>query len=345
MSETSKVRKLNSLRGIASLIVIVSHYSNATGIWGRKLGEGAGQLGVMLFFMLSAFLITYLYFDLPPTKKNIKNYLISRIARIAPLFLLVVIGSFIYKHYLCSPFGDYAYNISGFDSLLVHLLLFHGDSVLWSIQPEIFFYIFFIFAWLLSFYFPKIVLLCTALISILSLIFFSSEKFLKLNFLGFQFETCFFQVFPLFAVGLFFGYLFRKWKPPRKFCNHFFVLCLAIIPILFPNIFLEITGHFHNMWGDPLVLFCLSLVFFSIVFLVPSGNIFLENRLGDTLGSISFSLYLLHYPLLRILKENGILNGFYGAILFFSLSIFISFLTYMFYELPMRSLIRSYAIE
>jgi peptidoglycan/LPS O-acetylase OafA/YrhL len=341
MALNFKIRKLNSLRGLASLIVIISHYSNETGLWGRKLGDGAGQFGVMLFFMLSAFLITYLYFDLPPTRTSIKNYVIARIARIAPLFLFVVISSFIYKYYFSYPLGDYSYNIQDFDSLIAHLLLFRGDAVLWSIQPEIYFYIFFAFVWFISTYFPKFVLLSILFFTTLSFVFVSTAKFTKLTLLGFHFETSFFKTFPYFAVGFIFGYLFKKWQPPRKLCSHFFVLTLCIIPILFPHVFSDITGYSHKMWGDIMVLACVSFVFFSILFLVPSNNIILENRIGDLLGSISFSMYLLHYPILKILTGQGVIDGVYGAILFFIITITISYLTFIFYESPLRGLIRA----
>ena len=42
-----EVRKLNMLRGIAAMIVVVSHFSNINPGWiGGYLGAGAGQIGV-----------------------------------------------------------------------------------------------------------------------------------------------------------------------------------------------------------------------------------------------------------------------------------------------------------
>lgn len=49
--------ELDGLRGLAAYIVLVSHASNMTGLWGTLLGNGAGQFGVMLFFVLSGFLM------------------------------------------------------------------------------------------------------------------------------------------------------------------------------------------------------------------------------------------------------------------------------------------------
>jgi hypothetical protein len=46
-----EIRKLNSLRGLAALIVVISHFSNHSHLFNGMLGQGAGQLGVMLFFI------------------------------------------------------------------------------------------------------------------------------------------------------------------------------------------------------------------------------------------------------------------------------------------------------
>ena len=40
-----EIRKLNTLRGIAALIVLISHYSNATNLFHGVLGTGGGQFG------------------------------------------------------------------------------------------------------------------------------------------------------------------------------------------------------------------------------------------------------------------------------------------------------------
>ena len=40
----------DGLRGIAALIVVISHYSNETGVSDGILGWGGGKIGVMLFF-------------------------------------------------------------------------------------------------------------------------------------------------------------------------------------------------------------------------------------------------------------------------------------------------------
>ena len=58
-----EIRKLNTLRGLAALIVFITHFSDITNWLGGVLGGGSGAYGVMLFFLLSGFLMTYLYLE------------------------------------------------------------------------------------------------------------------------------------------------------------------------------------------------------------------------------------------------------------------------------------------
>ena len=90
-----EIRKLNTLPGIAALIVVVSHYSNETDILHGVLGNGAGQFGVMLFFILSGFLMSYLYLNKKLDVENVRYYAVARIARVIPLFVLVVLLSYL----------------------------------------------------------------------------------------------------------------------------------------------------------------------------------------------------------------------------------------------------------
>ena len=78
---------LDGLRGLAIGTVMLSHYSNHTNLFGKLLGQGAGQIGVMLFFVLSGFLMARLYFDVPIRLASIGTFYRRRVARVVPLFL------------------------------------------------------------------------------------------------------------------------------------------------------------------------------------------------------------------------------------------------------------------
>jgi peptidoglycan/LPS O-acetylase OafA/YrhL len=81
---------LDGLRALAMQIVVVSHVSNAIDLWDRLLGDGAGQIGVMLFFVLSGFLMGRLYLDKPFNRATLWNFVVRRFARLAPMFYLTV---------------------------------------------------------------------------------------------------------------------------------------------------------------------------------------------------------------------------------------------------------------
>ena len=141
-----EIRKLNTLRGLAALIVFITHFSDITNWLDGALGGGSGAYGVMLFFLLSGFLMSYLYLGQEFNQVNIKGYLLARLARVVPLFLVVVLSSYV----LTLAGHDSLYNIPDVNALIGHLFFVYGESVLWSIPPEIQFYCIFVIFWSLS---------------------------------------------------------------------------------------------------------------------------------------------------------------------------------------------------
>jgi peptidoglycan/LPS O-acetylase OafA/YrhL len=134
---------LTGVRGVAALTVTIAHYCNSLQLAPNIVGAGAGQLGVMLFFALSGFLMGYLYCDWPSGTVRIKDFAVARLARVGPLFVLVVMLSWICATYLPSPWDRFLYPLEGTASLASHLLLLDGVDVLWTIPVEIHFYLIF----------------------------------------------------------------------------------------------------------------------------------------------------------------------------------------------------------
>jgi peptidoglycan/LPS O-acetylase OafA/YrhL len=78
--------QLDGLRGLAVLIVVASH-TQALGMWGQ------GAMGVWLFFVLSSFLLTRILLLKQPvslTRVELQKYVVRRIARILPLYYVVL---------------------------------------------------------------------------------------------------------------------------------------------------------------------------------------------------------------------------------------------------------------
>ncbi|TYC87321.1 acyltransferase [Novosphingobium sp. BW1] len=80
---------LDGARGVAAMAVVVSHCANA-GFFLRIPGEGTGQMGVLLFVLLSGFLMAFLYGQRSFTNRQVMRYATHRIARVFPLFYLVL---------------------------------------------------------------------------------------------------------------------------------------------------------------------------------------------------------------------------------------------------------------
>lgn len=344
MTHTQEIRRLNAIRGLAVLIVLVSHYSNVSGIFGAMFG-GSGHFGVMLFFLLSAFLMTHLYYDFTPTREKLRAFAVARIARVIPLFLFLVLLSFALTNLAPKEVSKIFYDIPDAAELLSHLLLLSGTSVLWTIPPEIHFYVVFALLWWAK---PVLGRLIILILLVLTALFFltSISKGFRMYFslpgIGdIYFSLALLKVYPYFCMGMLFGLLHRQWSAPERWRSGLFLLTLAVIPFLYPKVFTHFTGATLTGWEDPLIFVVVCTLFFALVFLVPDHNVVLENRVGDFLGKVSYSVYLLHYPVLLFVKQLGLAHGISGAVIFLALTLLVSELSFRFLEAPARTWFRS----
>lgn len=329
-----EIRKLNALRGLAAIIVFITHFSDITNWLDGALGGGSGAYGVMLFFLLSGFLMSYLYLGQEFSKVNIKRYLLARTARVVPLYLIVVLSS-----YLLS-IGDYnsLYNISNHNTLIGHILFVYGESVLWSIPPEIQFYFIFIIFW--SFAKSRIGYIYLAIIAVLIFLFFTNfpRVYGDLNGIPYNlFNTL--RSLPYFFIGVIFGMHFNSLKVPKYLRKHWFILVLFLIPMMYPQITNITSDAKTRMWLSYEVLLVMSSVFFCIVFLVPNNNLLLANKLSDFIGKISYSLYLLHMPIITLVNQLNVSVKF-KLLLSLALTISIAYISFKYFEKPVARLIR-----
>lgn len=93
---------LNALRFIAASLVVVGHTSLVLDFFGFQsstawLNPETGKLAVMLFFVLSGFLITYLLLTERASAGaiSIRNFYLRRMLRIWPLYYLLVLTAFL----------------------------------------------------------------------------------------------------------------------------------------------------------------------------------------------------------------------------------------------------------
>jgi peptidoglycan/LPS O-acetylase OafA/YrhL len=152
---------LHGLRFVGALAVMFFHCFTLNreiwgdfynGYWFQKAGIvlGKGHLGVILFFVLSGFLITYLLLD-ESTRKgriNLVHYLMRRFLRVWPLyFVIVLFGFFVFPHLpygieTVHEFWRYALFLSNIDEVINGM----RDSInfltaTWSVSVEEQFYL------------------------------------------------------------------------------------------------------------------------------------------------------------------------------------------------------------
>lgn len=155
---------LNALRFIGAFAVIIHHVEQnkflfgLDSIWETKTIFNLGKVGVVLFFVLSGFLITCLLLQEKEARSriNIKEFYIKRILRIWPLYYLITVLAIFVLPYIGVfnvPELGLDYIREGFLPKILLYLLFlpnlaittfgalPGASQLWSIGVEEQFYL------------------------------------------------------------------------------------------------------------------------------------------------------------------------------------------------------------
>jgi len=142
-----QIYALDGLRGLAVLIVVVSHISGLGVFLFPSFDiEGTGKSGVFLFFILSAYLLTRPLIDVFQQQMTVQymlNYGLRRILRIFPLYilylLLAVITTLYVDVYIQGEIQAYPFDLD-WAGFWQHLFLQDGKFVTWSIPAEFKFY-------------------------------------------------------------------------------------------------------------------------------------------------------------------------------------------------------------
>lgn len=349
---------LNGLRFIAALLVIISHIEQFKWIYGidsylEKVRAEIGHLSVVLFFVLSGFLITYLLLieEKTTTNINIKNFYIRRMLKTWPLyFLIIIIALFILPHFSFFTVPGFSKDII-LDNLTLKVFLyatFFANLVLsffgaipyaahtWSIGTEEQFYL--VWPAIIKAIKNNRILLMIAVVIIYNIIkeivnshysdFLPYKEILVAFWNGFSIDCM--ATGGLFAVLSFYDNKILKIIQNRLF---FYIILLF-------TFFLLIIS-FHPVYHDA----CYSLLFGIIILnFAKTKNIYLslENRLFNFLGKISYGLYMYH-PIaivitLKIGLYTNILTNYFFYPFAIMLTIAIAYMSYIFFEMKFLSL-------
>jgi peptidoglycan/LPS O-acetylase OafA/YrhL len=334
-ARSNNIPALDGLRGLAAVIVLVSHVSNNVGLWGGVLGHGGGQIGVMIFFVLSGYLMGFLYLDRPFNSAEVWSYAVHRGARVLPLFYTVVILALLFReigHLTGLPMEFY--NSMGHSIYL--LALIEGSDVFWTIPVEFHFYAVFVGLWASYSRFGRATIAAMICLGIVLLLI----NYSPLN------ET-------LIAGAPFFfcGVLISRWTAIRDRQQRFlfsaaamasFPLALLMFPLITVAAFRRVGYSVEplsdeQLWHNPLCLAAASGCLIAALCSRVMSSI-LSTRPMRYLGKISYGLYLLHTPVLLVLYRATHLSQWPVLFLLATLllSIMMATAAHQFLEAPAR---------
>jgi len=331
--------QLDGLRGAAALIVLVSHSSGA-GLLPDVLGGGFGKMGVAIFYMLSGFLMGYLYLSRQPTGVALWNYAVRRAARVLPLFFCVVLlaGT------LTAIFPIQLYGIRHLGDFLRNLFIIRGTGVLWSIPVEIHFYIVFAMIWAIfgRLCYPIMVVLVAACgAQIVVVVGLRYGMGVGIN----AILPCWLH---FFLPSSLIGYVVAQ-KPNllndiscRIWVRRAGWLILLSFPLALPQ-WRRLAGL--PPWPinfDPISGGMSVLVFLAALLNVPAFG-WLSHPLLVRVGAFSFSLYLLHPLIFDVVNAIPTITAFPGLAfaLVVGLSCAVSYVSFRLLELPAQDWIKS----
>ena len=328
--------ELDGLRAIAVLSVIIYHAKLTSK--GFSLLPG-GFLGVDIFFVLSGFLITGILIDKSPT---LLQFYKSRIDRIYPALLLMLVFSCIlaYTYLIPSDLLNFREQLKGAVAFFSNYIFMYEDSYIadssqykvllhtWSLGVEWQYYLVFPFIiyGIKKFFSSKFEQI---LIILFAISFFYCLYLMSIN-NTYAFYSTPSRVWELFAGGIVF--LISKHLKDSRFDN--LLSAIGLVIIAYCLMFFKDTDA-HPGFVSLLVVFGTTLF---ILFTKENSFIYKIATLKISIffGVISYSLYLYHQPILVFYRfaYGEIGNKIFIAL--FTLMVLVSYLSYRFFENPIR---------
>lgn len=348
------IKPLTSLRFFAALAVYIDHLG---------LQTDTGSLGVMFFFVLSGFIITYTYADKVNTlePRGLASLYTKRIGRIFPVHLLTLLLAIPLVFITDAPttFTTGVYNALLMQSWYPSSSDFFSlNSVSWTLSVEWAFYLAFPFLMMAIKKFglnksaaSGLMLsgLCLAFLLAFTLWMYRDPARVASS-------TWLIRISPInlfiFLIGTGVALYLTQEKRSQRFSPGFATALevIALVLIAATYHWTVVDGGKDRMPLDHVILYLPLFAFCIYIFSVAKGLVskMLSNRLLVHLGNLSFSMYMLHLLaiiytdryLMPVIGANGVtLNRFY----LFAMLMIACEVVYRLVETPYRNYARKAA--
>jgi len=297
----TKIEELESIRGIAALLVVLYHIP----LYNQILDIGVirkGTLMVDLFFVLSGFVICNAYADKIRSTKDLLRFQFLRFGRLYPIhilflmaFVLIELAKYVAasKLGISSPNNTTPFKENSLDALIQNIFLIQSilpnqeltfNYPAWSISVEFYTYLVFALGVLLL---NKVKILFFGLFAIVSFALMVTD-------LSYGFGSLL-KCFTGFFIGCLTVQVHHKMKASLPMWSP--LICLLII-------FLFLQMRLPSIY-NPLIYIFTTFLILSLTNSPPGGGTkkMLNLKMLTWLGTISYSVYMSHASVLWVINQ------------------------------------------
>lgn len=322
-----RIKTLDSLRGLAAITVVIAHCTGTINYYliidkSPLYIFKAAHEAVIFFFLLSGYVLVYQYES--KIKFKYGEFLILRFCRIYIPYIIcllfaIILYTSIHPNYINNTFfGSQGQLPLKTDDIVGHIVMINNfntnalDPVIWSLVHEMRVAIIFPLLLLIVQLKPSIAILIGLIISFLSAIFIVLNINPSLGYLNGYFYTLYY--FYIFILG---GLIvknqsallsrYERLKSGQKTIFIIFTLVVYTyshtIPWIITKLHLKVLMDFSFVLED-LLTSAAAVCLIIIAIQQSKKRTFLDSRIPLFLGRISYSLYLVHIPIIAFLYKE-----------------------------------------
>lgn len=317
-----RIEAIDSLRGIACLIVLMAHIISTNQNIGIYM-NGCGKIGVWCFLILSGFL-TFLPYVLGKKEKIeqpiqfVCKYYKNKILKLYPAYVVVLVMAILFG-FLPDVLG-----------LFKHILCIEGMGHFWYMPVIIKFYILVPILILLYQYFGnKIFVLGLSLIAVILSAVFPYTEYIENS-------ISLYWYLPVFFMGCLLAFIYVKLKDKKSKIWKLLLLVVATTIVL-------LTPLMRNViWGiEPSSWLQNKYIVFGLLWSVIVLAAMMDEKIGSSLakckilcffGKMSYEIYLIHYLIMwKVIQYTT--NTLWVAIIVIIMSILLAMVIHRVFEM------------